>query len=684
MAVKNTAHASFIKEVLNPQLISQFSFHFTAWTICLTQAQLKVYEFDGDLLPSYSNDFNSRSAPAKQMSNIDMLRMNVPGVPGQDYTIFATVPQSSFTCDGKVDGGYYADADVGCQPFHVCANDGKGGLNEFSFLCPNGSLFNQEYFICDWWFNVDCARAESFYYLNEEYAQQRASQVRGSASNEQNYRVPAPAAYNPNRQPQPVQVGLKLGAGSINNGLPNRGHQGSSGLRPLGGRGRNPSKPSYNPNRVRNNYARPNNGYQKPLPSYGSPSPNYGASSRPNNIQRPTPGYSPARPVTATPAYVPPRRPSPSYGVSQGGSLTFEQPGRPGVTSSGYRSPTPPNTPGSGYRSPTPTPSYSPSTIRPSSNNYGAPSAKPTNSYGVQQTGNNYGAPSVTALSSYGASSPAPSYGSPSSAVTGTSYASPSPVTNTYSTPAPVNTYQPGYVDALPDVSGSNSYEDELPVANTDPSSKYNVKKPSTGYGVPLADPISTGTSSSYDSPTVTSDIKKPSTGYGVPLGEPIGASYKEPSAKVPKIEKPSTGYGVPLGEPIHSEPASAHVSNQAIKIVEPPTDYGVPLSEPIKSNSNYADNSVSSVVAPSTSYGVPLGEPIGISGSSSTSGISAPSTSYGVPLGEPVSSSKPSTSYGVPLSDPISSSYLPASQTTTKVEKPSTGYGVPLADPIG
>ena len=29
----------------------------------------------------------------------------VPGVPGEDYPIFAEVPESGFTCDGQVDGG---------------------------------------------------------------------------------------------------------------------------------------------------------------------------------------------------------------------------------------------------------------------------------------------------------------------------------------------------------------------------------------------------------------------------------------------------------------------------------------------------------------------------------------------------------------------------------------------------
>ena len=32
-------------------------------------------------------------------------------------------------------------------------------LYPVSFLCPNGTIFNQEVFTCDWWFNVDCGAA---------------------------------------------------------------------------------------------------------------------------------------------------------------------------------------------------------------------------------------------------------------------------------------------------------------------------------------------------------------------------------------------------------------------------------------------------------------------------------------------------------------------------------------------
>jgi len=99
----------------------------------------------------------------------------IPGTPGEDYPIFAEVPETSFLCDGQADGGYYADPEAECQAFHICANDGSAGLTKYSFLCPNGTLFQQQYFVCDWWFNVDCSTAEEFYSLNDEIAAERAA-----------------------------------------------------------------------------------------------------------------------------------------------------------------------------------------------------------------------------------------------------------------------------------------------------------------------------------------------------------------------------------------------------------------------------------------------------------------------------------------------------------------------------
>merc|ERR1711936_1040182 len=97
------------------------------------------------------------------------LAQNIPGVPGEDYPIFVTPPDTGFDCDAQIEG-YYSDQDADCQAFHICGNDGSGSLIKYSFLCPNGTLFNQQYFICDWWFNVDCSQAQDFYSLNADIA----------------------------------------------------------------------------------------------------------------------------------------------------------------------------------------------------------------------------------------------------------------------------------------------------------------------------------------------------------------------------------------------------------------------------------------------------------------------------------------------------------------------------------
>ena len=102
-----------------------------------------------------------------------------------NYVIFYNlqVPDTSFSCDGQVNGGYYGDPEAECQVFHICTQDGAGGLSKYSFLCPNGTVFNQEYFICDWWFNFDCSEAEGLYSLNEEIAAEREAATQGKILN---------------------------------------------------------------------------------------------------------------------------------------------------------------------------------------------------------------------------------------------------------------------------------------------------------------------------------------------------------------------------------------------------------------------------------------------------------------------------------------------------------------------
>lgn len=114
-----------------------------------------------------------------------MMGGEIPGNAGTDYPIFDTIPETKFNCKDQATGGYYADVDEGrcqvrffksnfinclfinlrtmgsTQVFHVC-HDGR----KFSFLCPNGTIFDQKVFVCNWWFNVDCAASKDFYNLN--------------------------------------------------------------------------------------------------------------------------------------------------------------------------------------------------------------------------------------------------------------------------------------------------------------------------------------------------------------------------------------------------------------------------------------------------------------------------------------------------------------------------------------
>lgn len=59
------------------------------------------------------------------------------------------------------------------QVFHICDNGRK-----ISFLCPNGTIFQQSQLICDWWFKVDCSKSTELY---EQSAEQLAEEERKRA-----------------------------------------------------------------------------------------------------------------------------------------------------------------------------------------------------------------------------------------------------------------------------------------------------------------------------------------------------------------------------------------------------------------------------------------------------------------------------------------------------------------------
>merc|ERR1711892_1341305 len=167
---------------------------FLIIALCLTAASAQRRGRQ-EALDAYEGDAALNSYASDAVSDpLSMLQASIPGIPGEDYPIYAEVPESGFVCDGQVDGGYYADPEAECQAFHICTADGAGGLAKYSFLCPNGTLFNQNYFICDWWFNFDCSTAEDLYSLNDEIAAERDA-LAGAASDEGLGSHEAPAEY---------------------------------------------------------------------------------------------------------------------------------------------------------------------------------------------------------------------------------------------------------------------------------------------------------------------------------------------------------------------------------------------------------------------------------------------------------------------------------------------------------
>ncbi|XP_043483899.1 transcription factor SPT20 homolog isoform X2 [Leptopilina heterotoma] len=76
------------------------------------------------------------------------------------------LPDTSFYCgDQKHFPGLYADEDLGCMVFHVCALTDDGLIMK-SFLCPESTLFDQTILKCNWWFYVDCKSSKTLYDSN--------------------------------------------------------------------------------------------------------------------------------------------------------------------------------------------------------------------------------------------------------------------------------------------------------------------------------------------------------------------------------------------------------------------------------------------------------------------------------------------------------------------------------------
>ncbi|KAH9381314.1 hypothetical protein HPB48_011742 [Haemaphysalis longicornis] len=97
-------------------------------------------------------DTNTR----KNVQRVSHSRGPRKGIPGIDYPNFHRIPSTGFDCNEKQFPGMYADTDAGCQVWHMCTGVPNLGARH-SFLCPNGTIFNERRGVCDWWYNVECS-----------------------------------------------------------------------------------------------------------------------------------------------------------------------------------------------------------------------------------------------------------------------------------------------------------------------------------------------------------------------------------------------------------------------------------------------------------------------------------------------------------------------------------------------
>ncbi|CRK92907.1 CLUMA_CG006299, isoform A [Clunio marinus] len=169
----------------------------------------------------------------------------IPGEPDRDYPILSEIPDTAFSCDGRP-GGYYADIEARCQVFRVCANTANDTAKGFAFLCPNGTLFNQEFFVCDWYKNVNCQNSENFYKLNELIGDTMASLPKSELMTSAReiimfpQQTPSFTGGNDIYSEYPRELGTQLG---INGNSPSRG---TSNLgQPISGSINLPTSPSF-------------------------------------------------------------------------------------------------------------------------------------------------------------------------------------------------------------------------------------------------------------------------------------------------------------------------------------------------------------------------------------------------------------------------------------------------------
>ncbi|KAF0291177.1 hypothetical protein FJT64_010672 [Amphibalanus amphitrite] len=83
----------------------------------------------------------------------------------EEYSSLA-LPETNFSCEGKVSGGHYADPETNCKMFHICVIGADDTITDYKFLCGNNTAFEQKSRTCQEIDKIDCASSSVNYYVN--------------------------------------------------------------------------------------------------------------------------------------------------------------------------------------------------------------------------------------------------------------------------------------------------------------------------------------------------------------------------------------------------------------------------------------------------------------------------------------------------------------------------------------
>ena len=125
-----------------------------------------------------STKYLSENIISRELKSLIQHSVIVP-LPGQPYLPGIYVDQKT-GCQVENRLWSHFQPDKYPQVFYMCELDGR----QTGFLCPNGTIFSQKYFVCDWWYwfsglflvcdmfpsfryNIDCDRQADYLHMNK-------------------------------------------------------------------------------------------------------------------------------------------------------------------------------------------------------------------------------------------------------------------------------------------------------------------------------------------------------------------------------------------------------------------------------------------------------------------------------------------------------------------------------------